>query len=216
MSTAKLDTVPLFSALPQPELDALAQRGARSYPKNAIVVNEGDETDSFYVILSGCVKFFVSEDGGRDFVLGTAGPGEYFGEIALAGGPRSASVMTVEPCRFVIIPKSEMKSFLAQYPEVALHLIANLSRRVRALTDNAKSLALLDVYGRVTKALLDLAIQQDGKLVIPGKLTHQEIANRVGASREMISRILKDLSLGGYIEQSGKSIIVHKKPPSHW
>ena len=212
----KLETVPLFSALPQSELDALAARGVRSFPKNTIVVNEGDETDSLYVILSGTVKFFVSEDGGRDFVLGTAGPGEYFGEIALAGGPRSASVMTLEPCRFVIIPKSEMKSFLAQYPDVALHLIGNLSQRVRTLTDNAKSLALLDVYGRVTKALLDLAVPQDGKLVIPGKLTQQEIADRVGASREMISRILKDLTLGGYIEQSGKSIIVHRTPPSHW
>jgi CRP/FNR family transcriptional regulator, cyclic AMP receptor protein len=215
MST-KLDTVPLFSALPQQELDALGQRGARSFPKNAIVVNEGDETDSFYVILSGRVKFFVSEDGGKDFVLGTAGPGEYFGEIALAGGPRSASVMTMEACRFVIIPKTEMKSFVAQYPEVALHMIGNLSQKVRALTDSAKGLALLDVYGRVTKALMELAVEQDGKLVIPGKLTHQDIANRVGASREMISRILKDLSLGGYIEQSGKSIVVHKKPPANW
>jgi CRP/FNR family transcriptional regulator, cyclic AMP receptor protein len=215
MST-NLDTVPLFSALPQQELDALASRAARSFPKNAVVVNEGDETDSLYVILSGRVKFFVSEGEGKDFVLGTAGPGEYFGEIALAGGPRSASVITLETCRFVIIPKSEMKSFLATYPEVALHLIGNLSRRVRTLTENAKSLALLDVYGRVTKALLELAVQQDDKLMIPGKLTHQELANRVGASREMISRILKDLSSGDYIEQTPKGIVVHRKPPSHW
>lgn len=215
MST-KLDTVPLFSALPQQELDALATRGAKSFPKNAVVVNEGDETDSLYIILSGRVEFFVSDDEGKHFVLGAAGPGEYFGEIALAGGPRSASVMTREPCRFVIIPKAEMKTFVAHYPEVALHIICTLSRRARALTDNAKGLALLDVYGRVTKALLDLAVEEDGKLVIPGKLTHQDIANRVGASREMISRILKDLSVGGYIEQTGRSIIVHKKPPSNW
>jgi CRP/FNR family transcriptional regulator, cyclic AMP receptor protein len=212
----KLDSVSLFSALPQMELDALAGRGARSFPKNAVVVNEGDETDSLYVILSGRVKFFVSEDGGKDFVLGTAGPGEYFGEIALAGGPRSASVITTEPCRFVIIPKSEMKSFLASYPDVALHLICHLSQRIRTLTENAKSLALLDVYGRVTKALLELAVEQDGKLMVPDKLTHQELANRVGASREMISRILKDLCSGEYIEQTPKGIIVHKKPPAHW
>lgn len=212
----KLDTVPLFSALPQQELDALAQRGAKSFPKNAVVVNEGDETDSLYIILSGRVKFFVSEEGGRDFILGTAGVGEYFGEIALAGGPRSASVMTLEPCRFVIIAKAEMKSFLANYPDVALHIICTLSRRARTLTHNAKNLALLNVYGRVTQTLMDLAVSQNDKLMIPGKLTHQDIANRVGASREMVSRILKDLKDGAYIEPTSKGIILHKKLPSHW
>ena len=188
----------------------------RSFPKNTVILSQGDRTDSLYVILSGSVKFFVSDVSGRELVLGTAGAGEYFGEMVLDEGPRSASVLTLEPSRFAIITKSEMRDALATNPDFALHLIVNLIRRVRALTENVRSLALMDVYGRVARLLLDLAVEQDDKWVIAEPLTQREIASRIGASREMVSRVFKDLAYGGYISTRGRRIEINRKPPAAW
>jgi CRP/FNR family cyclic AMP-dependent transcriptional regulator len=188
----------------------------RSFPKNTVILSEGDRTDSLYVVLSGSVKFFLSDASGREVVLGTAGPGEYFGEMVLDEGPRSASVLTLEPSRFAVIAKSEMRDALAAQPDFALHLIVKLIRRVRALTENVRSLALMDVYGRVARLLLELASERDGKWIIAERLTQQQIADRVGASREMIGRVLKHLAHGGYISFEGKRIRISKKPPPAW
>ena len=199
------------------ELKAVGSQGiARSYPKNTIIVSEGDETDSLYIILEGRVKAFVSDDEGRDVVLSTQGPGEYFGEMVLDEGPRSASIMTLEPCRFLVVPKGDFRNFVASNPAFALNLIEKLIGRARALTASVKSLALMDVYGRVARLLLELADDSSGQLAISQRLTQQEIASRIGASREMVSRILKDLSIGGYLTQSRAGIVLHRKPPEHW
>ena len=149
-------------------------------------------------------------------MLGTQGPGEYFGEMVLDGGPRSASVMTLEASRFAVIPKNKFRDFVLSHPGFSLHLIEKLIRRTRALTESVKSLALMDVYGRVARLLLALAVPEDGRFVIEERLTQQDIASRVGASREMISRILKDLSIGGYITVDKKRITINKTPPRHW
>jgi CRP/FNR family cyclic AMP-dependent transcriptional regulator len=203
--------------LNQDELRALSAQGViKSFPKNTIIVSEGDETDHFYVIIEGRVKVFVSDEDGREIVLTTQGPGEYFGEMVLDGGPRSASIMTLEPSRFAVIPKSRFREFLQTHPGFSSHLVEQLIGRVRTLTGNVKSLALMDVYGRVARMLLEHAVKQDGRLVIPEKLTQQDIASRVGASREMISRILKDLTAGGYISIDKKHITIHRNPPRHW
>jgi CRP/FNR family cyclic AMP-dependent transcriptional regulator len=200
------------------ELKALAQQGAvKAYPKNAIIVSEGDETDSFYVILEGRVKVYVSDEEGREVVLGTQGPGDYFGEMVLDGGPRSASVVTLEPSRFAVVGKQRFRDFLYTHPEFSIHLVEKLIHRSRALTENVKSLALMDVYGRVARLLLELAVKEGGRLIVPEKLTQQDIANRVGSSREMVSRIFKDLTAGGYISiDSNKRITIHRNPPRHW
>ena len=200
------------------ELKTLAQQGAvKAYPKNAIIVSEGDETDSFYIIVSGRVKVFVSDEEGRDVVLATQGPGDYFGEMVLDGGPRSASVVTVEPSRFAVVGKRRFRDFLYTHPEFSIHLVEKLIHRSRALTENVKSLALMDVYGRVARLLLELAVKEGGRLIVPEKLTQQDIANRVGSSREMVSRIFKDLTAGGYISIDGnKRITIHRNPPRHW
>ena len=189
---------------------------ARSFPKNSIIVNEGDVTDSLYIIMEGRVKAFLSDDEGREVVLSTQGPGEYFGEMVLDQGPRSASVMTLEPSRFLMVPKEDFRDFVLKNPAFSVSLIEKLISRVRSLTENVKSLALMDVYGRVARLLLGLAEEIDGVLVIEERLTQQDIANRVGASREMVSRILKDLSIGGYIAQTRERIVLLKKPPAHW
>jgi CRP/FNR family cyclic AMP-dependent transcriptional regulator len=136
--------------------------------------------------------------------------------MVLDEGPRSASVMTLEPTRFLVVPKEDFKEFVTKSPEFALHLILKLIKRVRALTNDVKSLALLDVYGRVARMLLDLAVERDGTLVIENKPTQQEMANRVGASREMISRILGDLSSGGYIEVERDRITIARALPRAW
>jgi CRP/FNR family cyclic AMP-dependent transcriptional regulator len=213
----KDDSASLTSSLDDEALAALSAQGiTKNVGKNTVIVSEGDETDSLYIIITGRVKVFVSDEEGREIVLGTQGPGEYFGEVVLDGGPRSASVMTLEPCRFTVIPKQKFRDFLRANPDFSIHLVEKLLRRIRALTQNVKSLALMDVYGRVARLLLELGVEQDGRLVISGKLTQQDIANRVGASREMISKILKDLSLGGYVTVERNRITVNKAPPRHW
>jgi CRP/FNR family cyclic AMP-dependent transcriptional regulator len=203
--------------LNEDELRTLSAQGViKNFPRNTVIVSEGDETDSLYIIIAGRVKVFVSDEDGREIVLGTQGPGEYFGEMVLDGGSRSASIMTLESSRFAIIPKNKFREFVLSHPGFSLHLIEKLIGRTRALTGSVKSLALMDVYGRVARLLLDLAVPENGRLVIEEKLTQQDIASRVGASREMISRILKDLTAGGYVSIDQRRITICKTPPRHW
>jgi len=165
------------------------------------------------VILSGRIKVYLDDENGKELVLDSKGPGEYFGEMVLDEGPRSASVVTTEPSTFAIIATAVFKDLLVKHPEIALIVIKNLIRMARGLDENVRSLAMLDVYGRVSRMLLDLAVEQRGMLVIPEKLTQQEMANRVGTSREVINRILRDLTAGGYIRIEDKTIIINKPLP---
>lgn len=212
--TADLKKVPLFDGLSEDELRSLAERTVpRAFPKNAIVVNEGDLTDSLYLIVSGKVKVYLGDESGKELILDIKGPGQYFGEMVLDEKARSATVMTLEPSQFATLSRAEFTTVLLNHPKIALQLIRNLIRVARGLNENVRSLALLDVYGRVARVLIELAVEQDGKLVIPEKMTQKDIANRVGASREMINRILRDLSDGGYVTVDGGRITIHKTPP---
>lgn len=196
-------------------LRTLAERGfVKTYPRHTILISEGDRSDALFIILDGKVKVFVGDAQGREVVLGVQGPGEYFGEMTLDAGPRSASVMTLEKCRLVIVPGDTLGRFVAEHPDFALHLIRTLIHRVRTLTDNVRSLALLDVYGRVARLLLELACERDGELVVAQRLTQLDIANRVGASREMVSRILKELVAGGYIRIERRVITINRRLPA--
>jgi CRP/FNR family cyclic AMP-dependent transcriptional regulator len=168
------------------------------------------------VLLSGHVKVFLSDEQGREVQLNRLGPGEYFGEVTLDGGPRSASVMALEETRCAVVRRAELLGLIERQPELALHMLRRLARRVRALSENVRSLALMDVYGRVARLLLELAVEEGGKLVVQDKLTHQDIASRVGASRDMIGRIMKDLAVGGYISVDKRRITIHRNPPRHW
>jgi CRP/FNR family cyclic AMP-dependent transcriptional regulator len=212
-----LKAVSLFSALSPPEIAALADAAVvRSFAKNTIIVTEGEGSDSLYVILSGQVKVFVSDEHGKDLVLNIEGPGEYFGELALDEGPRTASVITLEPCKMAVIANDVLRRFLASHPDAAVQLVRGLIGRIRHMTESIKDLALLDVYGRVAKLLLELAVETDGRLIIDQRLTQQDIADRVNASREMVSRILKELSTGGYIAHEGGKIVIQRRPPRAW
>ncbi|HKA43151.1 MAG TPA: Crp/Fnr family transcriptional regulator [Burkholderiales bacterium] len=215
--SAQEERTPSRFALSKEELTAMtAHAVTRAFPKNTVVMNEGDRTDSLYIILDGRVKAFVADPDGKEVVLSTQGQGEYFGEMVLDEGPRSASVMTLEPSRFLIVPKADFKEFLARNPAFAARVIEKLIHRVRALTENVKSLALMDVYGRIARLLLELAEDRNGKLVITERLTQRDIASRVGASREMVSLILKDLTEGGYIRHEGHTIVIERTPPPRW
>lgn len=209
-------TAPFWS-LPERYLKALSERGTvRRYPRNAVIVSEGDRSDSLFIILSGKVKVFLADEEGKEVLLSTQGPGEYFGEMILDEGPRSASVMTLEPSQFSVITTDQFKEFVSENPEFGVELVKSLIHRVRELTKTVGNLALLDVYGRVARLLLDLAVEEDGRQVITERLTQQDMASRVGCSREMISRILKDLRIGGYIKMEGERIIIAKTPPRAW
>ncbi|MBI3575286.1 MAG: Crp/Fnr family transcriptional regulator [Gammaproteobacteria bacterium] len=213
-----LANVSLLSGLKKGDLDILAAYGVtKGFPRNAVVITEGDTSDSLYLIIEGRVKVYLIDDQGREVILRTQGPGEYFGELALVDEePRSASVMTLEPSKLCIISRAAFHECLSRNPGIAMVLVRHLSRLVRSLTENVRSLALLDVYGRVARLLLELAVKQGDKLVIEARPTHQEIANRVGASREMVSRIMKDLVAGGYVQDDGKRLVIPEKFPPAW
>jgi len=215
--TVDLKSIPLFEGVPEAELRALAERAVtRNYPKQAIIVNEGDQSDSLYLILSGRVKVYLADEHGKELILAIKGAGQYFGEMVLDGEPRSASVITLEPAQFAILSRTDFKQFLLKHPEVSLQLIQNLIRLARGLNQNVRNLAMLDVYGRVARILLELAVDQGGKMVIPERLTQKDIAARVGASREMINRILRDLTVGGYVSVEAGRITINKAPPPRW
>ena len=206
-----------ISEIGDPMVRELATRGqVRAFPQNAVIINEGDRGDSLYVILTGRVKVYVSDDDGREMVLDIYGPGDYVGEMALDGRPRSASVMTLEPTTCSVVTRDELRNAIGANPDIAMALISTLIDRARIATDNVKNLALMDVYGRVARLLLSLAKEDGGKLVVPEKMTQQDIADRVGASRDMISRIFKDLTIGGYVTIENRTITIHRKPPARW
>ncbi len=207
----------LIESIGDPLIRELASRGqVRTFPKNAVIINEGDRADTLFVILAGKVKVYVSDDDGREMILDTHDAGEYVGEMSLDGRPRSASVMTLEPTSCSVLSRDELRAAIARNPDIAMALIEKLIERARIATDNVKNLALMDVYGRVARLLLSLAREENGTLVVPERMTQQDIADRVGASRDMISRIFKDLTVGGYVSVENRQITIHRKPPARW
>jgi CRP/FNR family cyclic AMP-dependent transcriptional regulator len=214
-----LAQVEIFNGLTDDELEALAGSSvSRQYPKNTVIINDGDNADSLYLIDSGRVKVYCSDKNGKEFIMNTQEAGDYFGELALLDDDRrSASVRTMEKCCFRIIYKEDFQRVITEHPNIARILMRNLTRRVRTLTDKVKSLALQDVYGRVTKVLTSMARpREDESSFIEERLTQQDIADRVGASREMVARILKDLTIGEYIGFEGRNIVINGKLPASY
>ena len=213
-----LEQVTILAGLPPPELEAIERCAVvRHFPKNTVMLVEGDHGDALYFILEGRVKVYLTDDQGREIVVNIKDPGDYFGELAALGEtPRAASVMTLEQSKFAIVPAAELKACLKRHPDIALCLIQSMARHIRDLTENVRDLALLDVYQRVSRFLQKQAIQQDGKWVITQRPSQQDIANHVGASREMISRVLRELAIGGYLTIADKTITIEKKFPAGW
>ncbi len=190
--------------------------GVRHYARQTIIITEGDVSDHLYIILSGRVKVFTGNEAGKELVIAIHGPGEYIGELALDGGPRSASVMTLEPSTFSVVTGANLRDFLVIHPDFALNLVHKLIWRVRQATAGMKSLGLDDVYGRILRLLQEQSDSVGDHRVVREPMTHRDIAERVGSSREMVSRIFKDLTIGGYIAVESGRIKILRKPPPAW
>jgi CRP/FNR family cyclic AMP-dependent transcriptional regulator len=180
--------------LDETALRRLAPDGCvRTHPKDSVVVCEGDYSDALYVVLSGRVKIYMSDEAGREVVLNVIEAGDYFGELVLDGGPRAASAMTMVPSRFFVMPRLAVARLIDGNPDFARDLIGRLLRKVRSLSGTVRDFALRDVYGRLATFINGHAVEQDGRPVLD-RMTHQEIAARIGASREMVGRIFKELT----------------------
>lgn len=204
--------------LPQPLLDAIAAHGGtRTFPTHAILINEGDTTDSLYIVLSGRLQAYAGSEDGREVILAEHGPGEYIGELSLDREKRSVSVKALEPSVCRVVQGEQLRQFLAEHPDFALHMTHKLIRMVRRLTEQVRSLALQDVYGRIRRVLNELSDPGEGEeRVLRHKLTQQDIASRVGSSREMVNRIMKELTAGGYVSLREGRHVIHRKLPAAW
>ena len=212
VSMLLLRNVPLFSALPEQQLALLTSVVSRkSFPRGATIIAKDDITESLYVVISGRLKVMMSDEEGREVILAILGPNEFFGEMGLLDdSPRSASVVALEACEMLSLSKRDFKKCLAENFEMTMTVMRGLVKRLREADQKIGSLALMDVYGRVAHLLLEMAETVNGQKVVTRKLAKQDIAKMIGASREMVSRVMKDLQSGGYIEVRPGSIFLHE------
>ena len=211
---AFLKRVSLITALGERQLDTLdAASVRRSFTRGRVIVAEGEASHALYILLSGRAKVQRSDAEGKEVILAVLGPGECFGEMSLIDdAPRSASVITLESCDFMAINKEAFLGVLGENPEIAMKIMRALVKRLREADRKIETLALLDVYGRVARVLMDFSEEVKGERVIRGRLPRQEIAKMIGASREMVSRVMKGLEKEGYIanDEEGRLVLREK------
>jgi CRP/FNR family transcriptional regulator, cyclic AMP receptor protein len=205
-----------FGVMP-PEMFVELQRfgAVKTYAKNSVVVVEGERAETLYAVLDGELLVYVDDESGKLVELNRLGRGSYFGELMLGGPDRSASVRTVSSARLCLVTRPDFERLISARPDLAFHVMQNLIARVRALTNNVRGLALMDVYGRVSRLLTESAVDLDGRQLVKG-ISQQTMADRVGASRSMINRVLRDLEFGGYIEARRSVIELKRVLPRRW
>jgi CRP/FNR family cyclic AMP-dependent transcriptional regulator len=211
-----LREIPLFSRLDDKALGDLEKAAIkRAYSKNTILISKGDKSDQLFVVLKGKLKVAITDASGKEIIMSFLGAGDYFGEMAMIDGEsRSATIMTTQASEVVTISRDDFHRTLLSSPDLMFELLKVLARKVRIATDKLESLAFEDVYGRLVKLLIQLARPHDGVWIVEESLTHQEIANMIGSSREMVTRILKALTSGSYISVDRKRITIKKKLPA--
>ncbi|HCS90282.1 MAG: Crp/Fnr family transcriptional regulator [Thiohalocapsa sp. PB-PSB1] len=211
------EAISLFASLDSDDIASIeAHTNVKRCRKNTVIIERGDESNALYFICTGKVRIYLAGEDGKEITLNELGPGDYFGELALVGEiRRTASAITLTECELRTLSKVEFKHCLEQHPRIAFNLIHHLSLEVRRLSDELADMALLDVYGRVVKILTDASKKKNGQLITP-KLTQQAIADRVGCSREMVNRILKELKVGGYLSIAEKHFVINRKLPARW
>jgi CRP/FNR family transcriptional regulator, cyclic AMP receptor protein len=209
-------------ALMTPLLRKLVERGVeKRFRKGSIIIHEGDAGDTIYIVLTGQLRAFSESADGKapkEITYGTYGAGDYVGEMSLDGGARSASVEATQATTCAVINRETLRQFIAAEPDFAFELMARIIRRARMATLSAKKLALFDTYARLADALMQLAEPEDtaGVRYLPKGTTHAQLAAHIGASREMVSRLLKDLERGSYVQMDGRRIGVGKALPKGW
>ena len=211
VSTLLIRNVPLFSLLPDTQLVLLTQVLLRKpYPKNSTVVAAGDPADALYVVISGRLKVMMSDKEGREVILAILSQGDFFGEMGLIDqAPRSATVVTIEPCELLTITQADFTKCLQKNFELTMNVILGLVKRLREADKKIGSLALMDVCGRVARLLMEMAETIDGQKVVT-KLPKQQIAKMVGATREMVTRVMKEMETGGHIEVRARQILLRE------
>ena len=215
VSTTVLKSVPMFGGFPDDQLRALATMVTRrSVPRSTVIMHEGDPTDALYIVMSGRLKVMMGEADGKEVILGILGPGEFFGEMGLIDdSPRSATVTAIEPCELLAVGKRAFKKCLSENITLALAVLQVVVKRLREADRKIGSLAMLDVYGRVARLLLDMSENVNGQRVVTRRLTKQDIARMIGATREMVSRVMKDRETSGYFEVRGTTIVLRDAMP---
>lgn len=208
-----LRSLPMFESLGVERLVPIARVATqRRVARGQTILRAGDRTDYVYLILSGNLKVLVSDEEGREVILSILGPGEFFGEMGvLDDNPRSATVVAVGPAELVVISKADFRKCLADNFDLSLYIMRNLVKRLRQADRKIESLALMDVYGRVARLLLEMSEEVDGRQVVNRKISKQDIAKMIGASREMVSRVMKDLHQQGLIEESEGRIYLRER-----
>jgi len=211
VSTLLIRNVPLFSLLPDTQLVLLTQVLLRKpYPKNSTVVVAGDPADALYVVISGRLKVIMSDKEGREVILAILSQGDFFGEMGLIDqAPRSATVVTIEPCELLTITQADFTKCLQKNFALTMNVILGLVKRLREADRKIGSLALMDVCGRVARLLMEMAETIDGQKVVT-KLPKQQIAKMVGATREMVTRVMKEMETGGHIEVRARQILLRE------
>jgi CRP/FNR family transcriptional regulator, cyclic AMP receptor protein len=196
-----------------PALELLASQGKQqSFKKGAIIFKDGDKGDALYILLEGRVRAYGSAITGKEITYGYVAAGEYFGELTLDGGNRSANVEAMEPCRCAIVSNAQLEAFMQEHPRFGTAMLHTVIARARQSTDNARNIALLDVYSRLKHTIQKLTPKIDVSIGI----THAELAADVGASREMVSKLMKDLEVGGYIKVQSRHLSRLKELPERW
>lgn len=187
------------------------------YVRNETIFNEGESSDALFILISGQLKVFTRGESGRELVYNTIEPGEFFGELFLDGGVRSASVRAMVTSHCIRVDQSHIRKLIGDYPEFAECLIHSLINRLRHATGLSKSLALNDVYQRTVDLLERMAVDEGQRRIVPAVLTQQEIADRVGATREMINQVIRELMRGGFlIRDDERRLVLLKRFPTRW
>ncbi|HLV26961.1 MAG TPA: Crp/Fnr family transcriptional regulator [Gemmatimonadales bacterium] len=202
-----LSSVPLFRGLSRDALYRLAEvTREKIYARNGVICFEGDPGDALYIVRTGRVKVVLVGDDGREVILGVLGAGEYFGELSLIDDqPRSAHVIAMEDSRLLVLRREDFRKRVEANPGIAWALLQDLSQRLRQADSKIGDLVLLDVPGRIARALLDAAPDPDAN-VVARALTHQTIAQMIGSSRETVSRTMKDFQESGWITVERRQI----------
>lgn len=207
-----------FSGFPEAELERLESSSAvRKFKRNTLLVNIGDDSHAAYLLLKGTANAFTDDEEGNEFIVNSFTAGDCFGELGVLDDlPRTANVITTTECECLVIPKVELMRVIESDPAVTLAVLRSLVGRIRGMTEDVSCLALMDVYGRIARVLNGEANETDDGRMKTGRMTHQELANKVGSSREMVSKILKDLKTGGYVNSEDHCIVLEKKLPDRW
>jgi len=213
-----LGRVAMFQPLGESDLDTLAGVARQiTAERGELIVSQGSAGEGLYIVARGQIRVYLSDETGKEIILGLEGPGAIFGEIAvLDGEPRSASVAAMERTELLMIEGREFRQLLEVHTGLSLGVIAALAGMIRKLTDATQGLALQSAYRRLVARLYERTVEEDGQTVIPERLTHQLLADMIGCSREMVSRIMSDLAKGGYLRTEGKRWIIERKLPADY